>query len=248
METIEIGIPRGQSEGLGDIFIYSAVIKNIKKRYPNLNIKFHCPKYIELFQNNPNITELINGYGGRSIDINVAAEHYVKKKLRFFGIDSNDIKPEIFISDRYDFGEIRPIVVFNADGDGFGGMKYPSIEILSYIIDRIDADVFQIGLTGFSDRTGRTYYDRIGKAKQLRDTSIVDLCRIINGSTLFFGANSGPMHIATAYNKPVISYQERYSDIVEWAYTSNINYLNSEIQKSPDDIVELVNSYLWSSV
>lgn len=195
---------------LGDALILSSLPRKLKQAYPDLVIQtYHRGFNPVIFSNNPFVTgvsllprELFGD------DCCWGSGHHIQLKEQFFGLEvSSDPKPEIFLSPNEihwaekELGTDRnpkPIAIIHINGHTHHGFLSADawIKVVQRWKDKIR--FWQIGAPGHQQIPGcEGYFFSVASFWTARK-----LFALFSKSSLFLGIDSGPMHVARAFDIP----------------------------------------------
>ncbi len=202
-----------KSRALGDALMLTTLPAKLKGKYPHLKI-YTYPRAFNpyVFKNHKEVSgiaRLPNSVFGD--DCSSGAGHIIQLKERFFSLPISELpKPIIHLRQKETewtnrwlqkllFTE-KPIAIIHP----FGKTREPVIPILVWekIIQEwnITFDFIQIGLTGHEKISGCKSYFFLSN----RHSNFSLLASLLKIGKIFIGVDSGPMHIAKAFDIPSI--------------------------------------------
>ena len=120
-------------------------------------------------------------------------------KYGIFPIDGPELTPDLHLSEEEDvkFRNLHGCIIFHVGGSGcpddISKIKMFWDVLAAKLMKSTGRKIIQVGAEGF----------KISCAKQIRNTSLRDLFAIISQCHTYIGYDSGPTHIATAFNRKV---------------------------------------------
>jgi hypothetical protein len=268
--SVDLAVSNCEGSGIGNALVYTRLVEEfaLSKGRP---IKIFTGPLkpsvgtvigedpFAIWRNNPFIDEIIDGstYGPKDLEIVVREEeeslvqlnHIIENLCWAYNLKPRELRSSIYLNEVemkraiHSLKHIkRPLVCLHPGGNTKSTKGSPwHKKNWNRLIEefRDEFGFFQIGRTEFGD------YD-IGldnPAKNLRDT-----WALIWASDFFIGFDSSPMHVATAFKKPVVSLfdmRRKYeaessfsalhipSVILRWAYPNNRNI--SIMENDQDD-------------
>ncbi len=240
--------------GLGDALMLSCVASEIKKQFPNRKI-ITISKYPKLFVNNPNVYKSLNlpsfiparfwyKLNSKNIHcINYENIEYPPKNNHILELCcksaklahySNDLKPEIFISDdelrlsqnKFKLPPKYCVIHSECGTDWFSGNKDWGHDNWQEVIDTLTSEIEFIQLGSEKDERLNGTTDLRGK------TTIRELACIIKKAQLFIGQEGGLNHIAASVNTKGIIIMGGMQPANLVSYSSNIHF-SSDLECSP---------------
>ncbi len=220
LETLETIVIGTKNRTLGDALILSSLPARLTKAYPQLHIRAfvrgHSPW---VFLNNPAIDGLSRAprtlYGD---DCNWGEGHLIQQKERWFHLEpSITVKPEIFLSDtelrtaRAEFEtqgpSAKPIVVLHAAGGTHqgGGLSHEQWNRLCTVLQPY------VRIWQLAQRNDQVKIPAAERA-WIFEAGGLELRRMFAGVSQvqgFIGVDSGPMHVARAFEIPSLILSRR---------------------------------------
>jgi len=256
---------------IGDTVIISGHIKRIYENNNNqkLNIYFHKNNiHINILENNP----YCNLYTHDDDYVVTLKEKRLYPQVMGNYIDHVGNKPKLFLTDKeiqwakkqinkYNIKNL-PVLAIHTDGETQGNLIW-NIKNYQKIVDNLKDNFFiiQIGYAKEYFKTGNKFDNKTLKnvCQELRyynkncgfpnwENEKISrmMMSIISQCDFYLGLNTGSCHIATAFNKPVISInsKSKYPSEKMWDYSFNCNLYIEETNSK--DVIKLINNWLKS--
>lgn len=203
-----------KSRNLGDALVLTSLPEKLKKRYPHLRLTTFTRGFNPVvFANNPAISKTESRptalYGD---DINEGSGHLIELKERFFGLErSTPPRPRLYLSDserKYAArlleekllpgNEDKPLCLIHPWGTT--RKQVLPVEFWDALVEKA-SDRFrfwQVGMAGQPSVIGCEYYFFL----QPRPSEARKLFSVMSAAKRFIGVDSGPMHVARAFDVP----------------------------------------------
>lgn len=204
-ETICIGT---KNRTIGDALVLSTLPRKLAEKYPNLKI-YTYPRGFNraVFHGNPWVSGVRylpdRLYGD---DANWGSGHLIQLKERFFELPVSDVpRPEVFLdpaekvwAERYLQTGAKKIVAIHAWGHTRKSVASPDFwqELVRRFSDRFD--FLQLGVAGQLAIPGCKWHFLAPR----RFRSARNLFALMSRASFFVGVDSGPMHVARAFDVP----------------------------------------------
>ena len=256
---------------IGDALILSTLPRLLKNKYPDLEIRVFPRAFNPtVFYANPFVSGL--NYMPRTLygdDINVGLGHLVTLKEQYFDFaPSSPPRPEIYltqteeawaktqISGRQNSETQKPLCILHPWGHTWQNIT--SLELWTDIVKTHSAThrFWQVGIQGHAQIPGCERWLLSPRAFRYARK----LFSVIKHSDFFIGINSGPMHIARAFDRPslILTAQGNVSEIFEkrraYPYFLYRNWANGFLYEDnihldvpllpPAQIIKSVNAFL----
>lgn len=224
--NVDLAIPNCPGSGIGNILSYTRLVEEFAlKRGKTLKIftgplspsigKVEGENCFAVWENNPFISEIVNGEDLNSQDLMIVNKerhslnqltHVIENICWAYGISPRELRPSLFLSKeemKWALDQLaslpRPLVCLHPGGNtkSLPGSPWHKTN-WEYLIKRFKNKIgfFQVGSIELGD------YDLglLNPGKHLRQ-----MFALIWAADIFIGFDSSPMHIATAFRKPVIA-------------------------------------------
>jgi hypothetical protein len=256
---VDLAIPNCAGSGLGNVLVYTRLIEDYARYLgrtvsiitaplsPKVGVVAKEPPY-PFFENNPFIESILNadeidpdGF----IDVNreelslVQLNHVIENICFAYGIRPRELRPSLYLSveeKRWALNALRhlprPLVCIHPGGTSSSPVNCPwHVTNWHELVSQFQgqATFFQIGRPDSVDQD-------LGLENP--GTTLREAMALIWASDFFIGFDSCPMHIATAFRKPLVAvfhmenrfqYEKQYGEIfvpsvmLRWAYPFNTN-------------------------
>lgn len=217
------------SNGMGDNLLLTALLPELKNKYPNRKIIVESDKWTELFENNP-FVDWVTDKHFKTTKRHIKPKYRITKNTKksihqqiaeYINFD-HEVYPELYLKD----DEIPPLneknhIVFCPSGkQGFSAnRKEWGIVNFQEVINELSTKtlITQVGLE--SDPLLDKVYDR-------RHLDIRQTAGLIKKSTLFVGLEGGLMHLAKSVGTRSLIIYGGVIDPNISGYNENINVFN----------------------
>ncbi|WP_459873919.1 glycosyltransferase family 9 protein, partial [Endothiovibrio diazotrophicus] len=285
---VDLAIPNCAGSGIGNALMYTRLVEDWSRMNGRPATIATAPLNpsighiagedgFAIWRNNPFISKVLNGSDLDPKEFTIIDEerrslvhsgHIINNIGFAYGVKPRTLRPSIYLSHeemKWAMNALsncrRPLICLHPGGNSKSDDgSFWAIEIWKSIIKEFSshAGLFQIGRKELGDRD-------VGLANPA--TSLRETMALIWASDIFVGFDSAPMHIATAFEKPVISLfdmekkvqlENKYgthhapSVILRWAYPQNINiaimYNDKEVAHSSlcNKLHEIIYSLTYS--
>lgn len=274
----DLAIPNG--DGIGNVICFSRLVESFAKQLgrrisiltapidPTVGV-VDCENRFPIWKCNPFINEIKNcsEYDKSYIQaINKEQDnccqfnHFIENICHAYGVPCDKLRPSLYLSEKEMVWAIdslsglkRPIVCLHAGGTSSPLIEDPwHLEKWQSLVSRHEERVgfIQIGKCGFDTKQINTTSYK---------TSIREMMSLIWASDMFIGFDSGPAHIATAFQKPAAviwdvlrknRIEEPYqlgfgpSALTRWSYPQNNNLML--LGEKDEEILDLLGHFIDS--
>lgn len=285
----DIAVPNGLGRGIGDVLVYTPVIEEMARRLgrpvkmltapiqPKVGVVENEFKY-PVWENNPYVSEILDLTNLNSEFITkLSAEkddccqfnHIIENICVAYGLPNRNTQPSIYLTleeqtwalRKLD-GIQRPLIAIHPSGKTSSLRASPWYESnwMSLIERCSDAAGFvQIGKADFDHKNLNITFPR---------TTLRQMFALIWACDGFVGFDSGPMHVAAAFNKPSaiiwdaerkLEAEERWQTgfssavLLRWGYSENRNLMilsqhqDQLLEQLERWTLELSNKLSWGS-
>ena len=233
----KVGVSSMDATGIGDNVIITAVVRELKKKFPDAEVEVYSEGHPELFMYNPNVKKVYKQFGGDTGYI--GSGHYIEKICRFYSIENPSLKGDIYLNEEEkEFAKELEMIKACCLHPAIYNWPYENWEKLCIFLDENGFYPLQIGPSYSGKDFLRMQEQGLTRSKSVpvknikycdiryREITVREMCSVIFNSDFFIGYNSGPMHIATAFEKKAICIS-RKDQFKEFCYPQNKNFIIS---------------------
>lgn len=201
---------------IGDALVLTPIARKLKTKYPDLKLTTYIRGFNPVvFYNNPYMDGI--SYTPDKIygdDCNDGTGQLIQLKERFFGLDiSVAPKPELFTTahektaarkwiQNNEYGIKKPICIIHPWGHTHQNVA--PVDYWEYLVEnwKYKIHFIQVGVSGHTKVTGCHQYALFSRGGPLEGPwGVRSLFALIEQADFFIGVDSGPMHIARAFDK-----------------------------------------------
>lgn len=204
-----------KSRNLGDALILTPLFSKLAEHRPHLKVSGFIRAFNSVvLEHHPLSIPILRGpsalYGD---DLNLGSGHMIEQKLRAFGLPftENEIRPQIFLSEAEKESARKTLLALFGNGKEPLWVLHPWGKTWNSLVSGETWEswirnlpkgsrVLQVGMKGESELRGAKFF----AIDPSTHRSARELFAVVNEASYFLGVDSGPMHVAAAFQIPAM--------------------------------------------